>query len=107
MNPKIGVLMEIDLAEAVEAVRTELRNAVEAGDNSDIQFPITGVQMEFHVGIKKTTDGKAGLKFWVVELGAGGGFAHETVQKVTVNFGSPVDSSGTPIKVAKQDSQKP
>jgi hypothetical protein len=99
--------LEIDLAQTVEALRAELRKAVQAGDDSEIQFPVTGVQVEFHVGVKKTADGKAGLKFWVVELGTGGGYARESVQKVIVNFGPPVDRSGTPIKVARQAQQKP
>jgi NTP-dependent ternary system trypsin peptidase co-occuring protein len=103
----VGGFVEIDLAETVEALRAELRNAVQAGDDAEIQFPVTGVQVEFHVGVKKTADGKAGLKFWVVELGAGGGYAHESVQKVIVNFGPPVDRNGTPIKVARQVRQKP
>jgi Trypsin-co-occurring domain 2 len=102
-----GALVEIDLAETVEALRAELRSAVHAGDDAAIQFPVAGVQMEFHVGVKKTTDGKAGLKFWVIELGVGGGYAHESVQKVIVNFGPPVDRDGTPIKVARQTQQKP
>ena len=99
--------MEIDLAETIEALRAELRKAVLAGDDAEIQFPVTGVQVEFQVGVKKNADGKAGIKFWLVELGAGSGYAHESVQKVTVNFGAPVDRSGTPIKVARQAQQKP
>lgn len=99
--------MEIDLAETVEALRAELRKAVAAGDDADIQFPVTGVQVEFHVGVKKTADGKAGFKFWVVELGTGGQYAAESIQKVIVNFGPPVGRDGVPIKVAKQAHQKP
>ncbi|MGK8488252.1 trypco2 family protein [Nocardia barduliensis] len=99
--------MEIDLAETVEALRAELRKAVLAGEDTEIQFPVTGVQVEFQVGIKKTADGKAGLKFWVVELGTGGGYAAESVQKVILNFGPPVDRSGAPIKIARQAQRKP
>jgi hypothetical protein len=99
--------VEIGLAETVEALRAELREAVRAGDDADIQFPVTGVQVEFQVGVKKSADGRAGLKFWLVELGAGGGYAHESVQKVTVTFGPPVDRDGTPIRVARQAQQKP
>lgn len=90
---------EIGLSEAVDALRAELAAAVERGRGSDIQFPVTGVSLEFHVGVKKAADGKGGVKFWVLELGGGASYAHESIQKVTVTLGTPVDASGTPIKV--------
>jgi hypothetical protein len=35
-----------------------------------------------------------------LELGGGGGRAHESGQKVTVVFGGLVDRAGNPVKVA-------
>lgn len=99
--------MEIDLTETIEALRDELRSAVLAGDDADIQFPVTGVQVEFQVGVTKSADGKAGVKFWLVEFGGSAGYAAESVQKVVVSFGPPVDRAGVPVKVARQAERKP
>jgi hypothetical protein len=55
-----------------------LRRGAAAG----FQFPAAGVQLEFHVGVTKAGEGKAGVKFYVVELGASGGYAREEIQAV-------------------------
>ena len=41
------------------------------------------------------------------ELGGGGGWSRESTQKVTVEFGSPVDQDGIPVKVARHTGEKP
>ena len=65
-------MSEIGLGETIDALRAELAAAVERARDTDIQFPVAGVQLEFHVGVKKEGEGTAGVKFWVLELGAGG-----------------------------------
>jgi NTP-dependent ternary system trypsin peptidase co-occuring protein len=65
-----GAVEQLELAETVEALRAELARAAAAGAGAGFQFPVAGVQLEFHVGVTKTGEGKAGVKFWVVELGA-------------------------------------
>jgi hypothetical protein len=65
------------------------------------------VQLEFHVGVKRSADAKGGVKFWVLELGGGGGYARETVQKVIVTLGAPVDRAGEPVRVADSSASRP
>ena len=60
---------QLELAETVEALRAELARAAAAGAGAGFQFPVTGGQLEFHVGVTKTGEGKVGVKFYVVELG--------------------------------------
>jgi Trypsin-co-occurring domain 2 len=98
---------QLELAETVEALRGELARAAAAGAGAEFQFPVIGVQLEFHVGVTKTGDGRAGVKFWVVELGAGTSYAREEIQTVTVTLGAPVDRDGEPIKVYRGSAQKP
>ena len=97
----------LELAETVEALRAELARAAAAGAQAEFQFPVAGVQLEFHVAVTRTGEGRAGVKFWVVELGGAGSYAREEIQTVTVTLGAPVDRSGNPVKIYRGSAQKP
>ena len=101
MSDKVG------LVEVIEALRGELNEAVRRGVDQDVQFPVGSVTLEFQVGV--TVDAKADgkLRFWVLELTAGGGYTRETVQTVTLTLDAPVDRSGRPIKVSRHGVEKP
>ena len=86
----------LELAETVEALRAELARAAEAGADA-----------EFHVAVTRSGEGRAGVKFWVVELGGAGSYAREEIQTVTVTLGTPVDRSGNPVKIYRGSAQKP
>jgi hypothetical protein len=97
----------LGLTETVEALRAELALAAADGAEAGFQFPVTGVQLEFHVGVTRTGEGKAGVRFWVVELGGAGSYAREEVQTVTVTLGAPVDQNGDPVKIYRGSARKP
>lgn len=97
----------IGLAETVTALRAELAAAVAAGADEEIQFPVGPVQLEFHVGVTKSAEGKGGLKFWVLELGGGASRATETVHKLTVTLDPPVDAAGERVRVHRGLEEKP
>ena len=59
------------------------------------------------MGVTWDTEAKAGVKFWVLELGASGSYADESVQKVTLNLEAPVDAEGRAVKVTRRVQQKP
>jgi Trypsin-co-occurring domain 2 len=98
---------QLGLAETVEALRAELAQAAAAGAKAEFQFPVTGVQLEFHVGVTKTGEGKGGVRFYVVELGGSGSYAREEIQTVTVTLGAPVDQNGEPVKIYRGSSEMP
>jgi hypothetical protein len=97
----------LELAETVEALRAELAQAAATGAGAGFQFPVAGVQLEFDVGVTKAGEGRAGVKFYVVELGAGGSYAREEIQTVTVTLGTPVDQNGEPVKIYRGSAQMP
>src|SRR5215472_7332096 len=101
------VMEQLGLAETMEALRAELAQASAAGAAAGFQFPVAGVQLEFHVGVKKTGEGKAGVRFYVVELGGSGSYAREEIQTVTVTLGAPVDHHGDPVKIYRASAQMP
>lgn len=99
--------MEIGLEAAIAAVREDLAAAVKQGADADFQFPVAGVEMEFHVAV--TLEGQTGGKarFWVLEWGASGTAAHESVHKVKVSLGAPVNRAGEVVKVTRHSEEKP
>jgi Trypsin-co-occurring domain 2 len=98
---------QLQLAETVEALRAELAQAAADGADTDFQFPVAGAQLEFHVGVTKAGEGNAGVRFYVVELGAKGSYAREEIQTVTVTLGAPVDRHGNVVKVHRRSTEKP
>lgn len=100
-NDKIG------LVEAIASLRSELSEAVAEGLDQEIQFPVDGVDLEFQVGVTRAASGTGGLRFWVVELGASASYEAQSVQKVTVSLGAPVDSHGQTLKIRRTQPDKP
>jgi hypothetical protein len=98
---------KIGLVETIEALRSELALAVKKAQGQEIQFPIGSVQLEFQVGVTWDAESKGGVKFWVLELGASGKYANESVQKVTLNLEAPIDIEGRTVKVTRSSQEKP
>ena len=100
-------MAEIDLVDAVTALRRELIHAMASAEDEAVQFPVDQVMLQFQVGLTKTGEGRAGIRFWVFELGSSVQYARETVQTVTVVLGTPVDADGRPIKILSESAMKP
>lgn len=97
----------IGLSEAIQRLRAELVAAMTAGASQPIQFPIAKMTVELQILATKGVDGKAGFKVPIieVELGGGANWQRENTQTVTIEFGSPVDREGRPVKVASASDQ--
>ena len=100
-------MKRIGLAETIDALRGELSEAMSRGAGQRIQFPLGQVQLEFHAGVKRDVEAKGGLRFWVIELGAGENHATESIQRVTVTLEPPVDARGERVLVARGSDEKP
>jgi hypothetical protein len=92
----------IGLADAIEMLRAEVVRAHTVAAGSKVQFPVASLTVELKVAATRSADGKAGfcVPFVNIELGGSAGWQQETMQTVTVTFGSPVDEAGNPVKVA-------
>jgi hypothetical protein len=93
---------EIGLIEAVASLRAELAEAVERGQDEDIQFPVGKVDIEFQIGVTRDFSGGGKLRFWVVELSASGGYEAETIHKIKLRLDAPIDAYGDPIKIRRR-----
>lgn len=97
---------QIGLKEAIEAVRAELIGAMHSGAQEEIQFRVGSVQLEFQVAVTKEADGKAGVRFWVVEAGASGKLSSAATHTVRVAL-DPVTRDGRQVAVGSAESGKP
>ena len=65
--------MEIELADAVAAVRDELVEAAARGVGQAVAFTVGPIEMEFAVELRADARAKAGFKAWVLSGEVGGG----------------------------------
>ncbi|MFI9206147.1 trypco2 family protein [Streptomyces sp. NPDC053048] len=61
---------DIELADAVRAIREGLVEAAEAGAGERLAFDVGEIALEFTVELRRDTTGKGGVKAWVVDAGA-------------------------------------
>jgi hypothetical protein len=98
---------EIGLVDAIAAVRSELSEAVAIAETEDIQFPVDNVTLEFQVAVTRDVHADGKLKVWVLEFGAGGGYEAESVHKVVLSLGPPVNPQGETIAVKRRTRYEP
>ena len=98
---------DLGLAEAIEAVRAELRRAQDVGRDSDVRFTVGGVELEFAVDAKRTAGGEASIKVLsVLSLGGKGEVAKGETSRVKVTL-SPIGVNGKPFEVASVSRSRP
>lgn len=68
----------IRLASAIRALRSELQEAVRAGDGEELRFVLGPIELELQVEASSDVGGDAGIKFWLVSLGAKAGRSSQT-----------------------------
>ncbi|MEV5507552.1 trypco2 family protein [Streptomyces orinoci] len=74
---------DIELAEAVQAIRTGLTSAATAGEGQDLAFDVGEITMEFTVEMRKDVRGSGRVRAWVVNAGAEGSRGSTHTHKVT------------------------
>ncbi|HEY0639227.1 MAG TPA: trypco2 family protein [Pseudonocardiaceae bacterium] len=62
-------MSEIGLAEAIQALREELAEAMADAEDQDVRFRLGKIDLEFQVLVSDKLEGNAGVKFWVVNAG--------------------------------------
>jgi hypothetical protein len=88
----------IGLADWISSLRAELQRAQQEGEGQELQFTVGPLELEFQMTATREADGKAGVKFWVVELGGGGKVSSGLTQRVRMTL-SPTTASGNPVTV--------
>ncbi|WP_019927173.1 trypco2 family protein [Nocardia sp. BMG111209] len=94
--------MDIELGDAVAAIRDELLAAVARGADENLRFVVGPVELSFEVELRADAKAKAGFKAWVVtgDVEAGGSRARK--QKVTITL-TPKNRGGGDVLVGSDD----
>jgi hypothetical protein len=94
--------VEIELADAVAAVREELFDAARRGVGEDIAFAVGPIEMEFAVELRADAKVKAGFKAWVLASAeVEGGVARGRTHRVTVTL-TPKRRDGGDLLIAAE-----
>ncbi len=83
----------IPLAKAIEDLRSELLLAIAEGRNQELRFKLKPIELELSVAVTWTGKADAGIKFWVVELGAKGEIEKANHHKLKLTL-EAVDRNG-------------
>jgi Trypsin-co-occurring domain 2 len=89
----------IPFADFVGALREQLKAARGARD-PELPIEVGPVTVEFTLLTRQEGEGKAGIRFWVVDAGVAGKVGRESTQKVTMQL-TPLDAAGKPLRVAR------
>jgi NTP-dependent ternary system trypsin peptidase co-occuring protein len=81
----VADLAGVELAEFVDALRDQIRTA-QAGADPQLPIEVGPITLEFTLTTRREGEGKAGVKFWVVDAGVSGKLGHESSQKVTMQL---------------------
>jgi Trypsin-co-occurring domain 2 len=97
---------QVELADAIAALRVQLSDALRAGRDEDVRFRLGPVELEFALTVRRDVHGEGGIKFWVISLGAGAGTSHDTVHRVKLTL-QPLDVTGEDLKVRSEQAARP
>jgi hypothetical protein len=98
---------EFPLADAIEAVRTELRRAQDEGRGSDVRFVVGATEVEFTVEVVKAAGGEASVKVLnILSLGGTGEASTGKTNRVKIVL-TPVGVGGAPFEVASVQARRP
>ncbi|MFY1686711.1 trypco2 family protein [Plantactinospora sp. WMMB782] len=77
---------QIELADMIFQLRSELSRAMWSGEHSDLRFRAESVELELTVGVERSTDPRVGIRFFVLDVAAGRQRAHTATQRLTLRL---------------------
>lgn len=89
---------DIELADAVQAVRQQLAAAAEQAAGQRIQFEVGPVELEFSVELRRDAKASGGVRAWVLSADLEGSAGRTRAHRVTVSL-TPRDqlTGGSPL----------
>jgi hypothetical protein len=94
--------MEIPIADAIEQLRDQLREAVLEGKDKDVIFTPNGIDVELSINFKAEATGKGGVKLLaLLDLSGGATASHESIHKIKLSL-SVADNKGQPLRIRSE-----
>ncbi|MDX6315740.1 MAG: hypothetical protein QOF84_6447 [Streptomyces sp.] len=88
----------LDLADAIEVLRSQLSEAQRRGQDSPLRFVLGEITAEFEIELVRAKNGGGKLRFGVVEVDARGERSARSTQRVTLRL-SPERRGGGDVAV--------
>lgn len=88
--------MEIELATMLASLRSEIERARLDSAGKDVRFRVDSIDLELQVAVEKSAEADAGVRFWVVSMGAKGGAKSSETHVIKLSLGA-VTSTGDPV----------
>lgn len=83
----------IPIADALEALRSELEIAMAQGAGHSLRFEPTSVELELQATVGVASEASGGVKWWLLDVGAMGRHESAATQKVTLRLTPTVQSA--------------
>ena len=90
------------LADTIKGIRAELSEAMSAGEDEQLRFDVGPVELEFAVDVQRDLSAKAGVKVWVVEIGATGARSRDSSHRVKVTLNPMDTTTGKSARIGDQ-----
>jgi hypothetical protein len=95
------------LAETIEVLRRELRQAQDAGRDSDVRFSVGSVEVELAIEVVKKAGGEASIKVLnLLSIGGSGERSKSATNRVKVAL-EPIGLNGQPFEVTAASARRP
>ncbi|SEL41732.1 trypco2 family protein [Streptacidiphilus jiangxiensis] len=89
----------VELADAIEAIRTQLVDAAARGADSELAFEVGDIQLEFTVELIRDRAVKGGVKAWVLTGDYESRHGTHRTQRVAVTLTPRLRSTGGRVEV--------
>jgi hypothetical protein len=98
--------VQIPIANAIEQLRDQLREAILEGKDKDIVFTPNGIDLELSVSFKAEATAKGGFKLLAfLDLSAEAKASRESLHKIKLSL-SVADKHGQPLKIRSDNIPK-
>jgi len=77
---------QVPLAGLIKMLRNELSAARDQADGADINFTVGPIELDLEIGVTKEGEGDAGIRFWVISLGAKGSYQKVQTQHLKLTL---------------------
>lgn len=95
-------MKELALSEVLIKLRDDLAAVQREGEGKDVRFVVDDVEIQLQVVVTRQGEGKAGIKFWVINAEAGVNAAASTTQNLRLKL-KAVGEKDEPLKISGAD----
>jgi hypothetical protein len=87
----------ISFSEAIQELRSELKNALEAGEGHEIRFKPGPIELEMTIALQREGAGKGSIKIWVAELGGEAKMQSSSTHRIKISL-QAIGQDGLPLE---------